>query len=161
MSSSCALLTCACRSRHCLQAGGHFGRPERRLAVTVAGQAGLHRDGHPRIVLGTPLKRGFIAADRLVSLDTIFSSRFSPWILGADWTFRGHGCVWQVAMDGHSTRASIPVHGWIDPRWWRIVSVLFARLRAHRVRACEQGACRRIPAIWALAGAAATQRRQL
>ena len=31
------------------------------------------------------------------------------------------------------------------------MSVLFARLEAHGVRVCEQGVCRRIPAIWALA----------
>ena len=80
-----------------------------------------------------------MAADRLVSLDAIFSSRFSPWFFRADLDLRGGCCAWQVALDSRRTLASIPGQGWIDPRWWRIVSMLFAPLEAHRVRVCEQG----------------------
>ena len=80
-----------------------------------------------------------MAAHRLVSLDTIFSSRFSPWVFRADLDLRGGCCAWQVALDGRRTWASIPGQGWIDPRWWRVVPVWFAPLEAHRVRVCEQG----------------------
>ena len=80
-----------------------------------------------------------MATHRLVSLDTIFSSRFSPWVFRADLDLRGGCCAWQVALDGRRTWASIPGQGWIDPRWWRVVPVWFAPLEAHRVRVCEQG----------------------
>ena len=85
-----------------------------------------------------------MSADRLVSLDAIFSSRFSPWVFRADLDLRGGCCAWQVALDGRRTWASIPGQGWIDPRWWCIVSMLFAPLEAHRVRVCEQGFRRQI-----------------
>ena len=82
-------------------------------------------------------------------------------VFRADLAFRGRGCAWQVALDGRGTCASIPVNGWIDPRWWCIVQVLFVRLRAHRVRACEQGDCSEIAAIWGLVSSIATQLGQL
>lgn len=79
-----------------------------------------------------------MAADRLVSLDAIFSSRFSPWVFMADLHLRGGCCAWQVALDGRRTWTPIPGQGWVDPRWWRVVLVWFAPLQAHRVRVCAQ-----------------------
>ena len=73
------VLDCA---RSCLPARAHSERPERRFVFAITNQDGHPSVGHPRNAWGMPQKCRLMATARLVSLDTIFSSCFSPWFSG-------------------------------------------------------------------------------